>query len=214
MTQISHYELNADALAVQYESVSFEHVHAGLLDRLPPPGATILDIGAGSGRDAAWFSSRGYDVVAAEPSAAMRRRGAQLHPSKNVHWLSDSLPELTQVRRLGLSFDLILLSAVWMHIPPSVRARALRKLATMLAPNGRIAISLRIGAPDLDRGMFEVSLNELTTLSQQFGLRLIRTTDSPDKLGHSGVSWTTAVFGLPDDGHRRTAAASPPDPCG
>ncbi len=48
--------------------------------------------------------------------------------------------------------------------------------------------------------MYEVSLPELTSLSQQFGLRLIHATESVDRLGRAGVSWSTAVLGLPDDG--------------
>ena len=200
MTHIPHYEQNAQDLVNQYESLSFEDVHAGLLDLLPAPGTTILDVGAGSGRDAAWFAAHGYDVVAVEPSDAMRAGGQALHQSSRIHWLSDSLPDLAQVRRLGLTFDLILLSAVWMHVPPSSRERALRKLATLLAPNGRIAISLRLGAPDIARSMFEVTMPELSSLSQQFGLRLVRAIESQDKLGRTGITWTTAVFGLPDDG--------------
>jgi protein-L-isoaspartate O-methyltransferase len=200
MTPIPHYEQNARQLVTQYESLAFEDVHAALLDLLPEPGATVLDVGAGSGRDAAWFASHGYDVVAVEPSDAMRTHGRALHPSPRIHWLSDSLPELAQVRRLGLTFDLILLSAVWMHVPPASRARALRKLATMLSPSGRIAISLRLGEPDTERAMHEVTLLELSSLSQQFGLRLIRATESADRLGRAGVSWCTAVLGLPDDG--------------
>jgi SAM-dependent methyltransferase len=163
-------------------------------------GATVLDVGAGSGRDAAWFAAHGYDVVAVEPSDAMLAHARTLHPSSRIHWVSDSLPDLANVRRLGLSFDLILLSAVWMHIPPAARQRSLRKLATLLAPKGRIAISLRLGHPDAERAMYEVSLQELTSLAQQFGLRVVRTSDSHDKLGRSEVSWTNVVLGLPDDG--------------
>ncbi|THC39879.1 methyltransferase type 12 [Massilia sp. Mn16-1_5] len=197
---VSHYDQNAEKFVAQYESLTFEHVHSTLLDVLPPPGATILDVGAGSGRDAAWFAAKGYDVVAAEPSEAMRTLARQRHPSPRIHWVADSLPDLAQVRRLGLTFDLILLSAVWMHVPPASRQRALRKLATLLSPNGRIAISLRLGPPDTDRAMYEVTLPELTAMAHQFGLRLVRTDDSPDKLGRPGISWATAVLGLPDDG--------------
>ena len=200
MTANPHYEQHAARLVEQYESLSFQDVHASLLDLLPPPGATILDVGAGSGRDAAWFADNGYDVVAVEPSNAMLTHARQRHPSNRIHWLADSLPDLANVRRLGLSFDLILLSAVWMHIPPAARQRALRKLATLLAPKGRIAISLRLGPPDVERAMHEVSLPELISLAQQFGLRIVRTTDSEDKLGRAGVAWTSVVLGLPDDG--------------
>jgi hypothetical protein len=48
--------------------------------------------------------------------------------------------------------------------------------------------------------MYEVSLQELSALSQQFGLRMVRTAESPDKLGRAGIAWATAVLGLPDDG--------------
>ena len=197
---ISHYDQNAGQFVDQYESLTFEQVHPALSHLLPPPGATILDVGAGSGRDAAWFAAKGYDVVAAEPSEAMRTLARQRHPSPRIHWVADSLPDLAQVRRLGLTFDLILLSAVWMHVPPASRQRALRKLATLLSPNGRIAISLRLGPPETARAMYEVTLPELTATARQFGLRLVHTDDSPDRLGRPGISWTTAILGLPDDG--------------
>lgn len=200
VTSIPYYEQHAARLAGQYESLAFQEVHAGLLDLLPAPGKTVLDVGAGSGRDAAWFAANGYDVVAVEPSEAMLAQARRLHPSKNIHWLADSLPDLAKVRRLGLGFDLILLSAVWMHIPTDDRQRSLRKLATLLAPKGRIAISLRLGEPDTGRAMHAVSLHELSSLAQQFGLRLVRASDSEDRLGRANVSWTTVVLGLPDDG--------------
>jgi SAM-dependent methyltransferase len=200
MSAIHYYEQHAPRLVTQYESLSFEDVHADLIGILPASGSTVLDIGAGSGRDAAWLAAKGYDVVAVEPSETMLARARAKHTSSQIQWLSDSLPDLAKVRRLGLSFDLILLSAVWMHIPPSDRQRALRKLATLLAPKGRIAISLRLGAPDTERAMHEVSLPELAGVAQQFGLRIVHTSDSQDKLGRSGVSWTNVVLGLPDDG--------------
>jgi SAM-dependent methyltransferase len=200
MSAIPYYEQHATRLVTQYESLSFEDVHADLIAILPAPGSTVLDIGAGSGRDAAWLAAKGYDVVAVEPSEAMLAHARAKHTSSRIQWLSDSLPDLAKVRRLGLSFDLILLSAVWMHIPPSDRQRALRKLATLLAPKGRIAISLRLGAPDTERAMHEVSMPELAGLAQQFGLRIVHTSDSQDKLGRNEVSWTNVVLGLPDDG--------------
>jgi SAM-dependent methyltransferase len=200
MAHIPHYEQHAARLVGQYESLAFEEVHADLLDLLPAPGAAVLDVGAGSGRDAAWFAARGYEVVAVEPSDAMLASARALHPSNRIHWLPDTLPDLSRVRRLGLSFDLILLSAVWMHVPPPARERALRKLATLLVPKGRIAISLRLGAPDAERAMHAVSLPELSGLAQQFGLRIVRTTGSHDRLGRAEVTWSNVVLGLPDDG--------------
>jgi hypothetical protein len=41
------------------------------------------------------------------------------------------LPGLSEVHRSGLTFDLILLNAVFMHVPPGQRQRAFRKLITL-----------------------------------------------------------------------------------
>jgi hypothetical protein len=46
-------------------------------------------------------------------------------------WLNDRLPGLSEVHRSGLTFDLILLNAVFMHVPPGQRQRAFRKLITL-----------------------------------------------------------------------------------
>lgn len=90
MTPILHYEQNGPQLVTQYESLTFEAEHGELLDLLPAPGATVLDIGADSGRDAASFASHGYDVVAVEPPNAMRSRAHAPHPSPRIDWLCDT----------------------------------------------------------------------------------------------------------------------------
>jgi SAM-dependent methyltransferase len=92
----------------RYESVAAETIQGWLVDLLPNPPALVLDVGAGTGRDAAWMASRGLQVLAVEPSGAMRTEAQRLDPSPSIRWVSDYLPSLDQVLRLGLSFDLIL----------------------------------------------------------------------------------------------------------
>ena len=118
---IRWYDQNVSDVSRRYESVAAETVHGWLVDLLPIAPALVLDVGAGTGRDAAWLASRGLEVVAVEPSGAMRAEAQRLHASPSIRWIRDSLPSLDQVLRLGLSFDLILLSAVWMHVPPTDR---------------------------------------------------------------------------------------------
>src|SRR5688572_27986855 len=114
---VSVYDAQAVVLAARYESVPADAVHAVLLDFIPCGRDLIaLDVGAGSGRDAAWLASLGYEVVAAEPAAGMRLEAQRRHPDPRIRWLDDRLPDLSGVHRLGIAFDLILLSAVWMHV--------------------------------------------------------------------------------------------------
>jgi 2-polyprenyl-3-methyl-5-hydroxy-6-metoxy-1,4-benzoquinol methylase len=90
----------------------------------PNRPALVLDVGAGSRRDAARLASRGYEVIAVELSEQMRVRGQGLHRADKIRWINDRLSELENVHRLGVSFDFILLNAVWMHLAPADRRRA------------------------------------------------------------------------------------------
>src|SRR6516164_5208511 len=103
MMPIRWYDQNVSDVSRRYESVAAESVHGWLVDLLPNPPALVLDVGAGTGRDAAWFASQGLEVIAVEPSVAMRTEGERLHPSTLIRWYSDSLPNLDHIIRSGLS---------------------------------------------------------------------------------------------------------------
>ncbi|MEO2279079.1 class I SAM-dependent methyltransferase [Pseudoalteromonas pernae] len=198
---IHFYSVNAESLATQYDKVPFESVHKDWLDKLPTEGVA-LDIGAGSGRDARYLAAKGLSVIAVEPAEGIREVAQRYTTSHSIHWLDDRLPDLVNVLALQMKFDLILLSAVWMHIPPSQRERSFRKLSSLLKPNGRIVISLRHGCCDDERTMYDVCEAELSKLASQFGLtfKLLSDTKQQDELGRDNVSWQTVMCTLPDDG--------------
>src|SRR4051794_1237140 len=54
------YDANATALARSYEAIEPEQLHSWLVDLLPPAPALVLDVGAGTGRDAAWLARLGH----------------------------------------------------------------------------------------------------------------------------------------------------------
>jgi len=200
MTAILYYNTNAPALVQQYEALSAASVHSWLVDLLPKTKTLALDVGAGSGRDAAWLSSLGFEVIAVEPSAGMRAEAQRLHHSAQIQWLDDSLPDFQVTQRLGLSFDVILLSAVWMHLPPAERPRAFRKLITLLKPGGLLALTLRLGPAPPERAMFEVSEHEIETLAKNHSAFIERRVLSGDQGGRTEISWVQLALRLPDDG--------------
>ena len=55
------------ALARRYEAVSAPDLHGPVADLIPPGPVRALDVGAGSGRDAAWLAKMGHQVLAVEP---------------------------------------------------------------------------------------------------------------------------------------------------
>lgn len=194
------YNLEAGSFFGQYESMPFDAIHAELMGCLPDAPGTVLDVGAGSGRDAAWFAEAGFDVVAVEPAEALRSLGQAAHSSARIQWVADSLPSLEAVCRSGLTFDLIWLAGVWMHVPPADRARAFRKLAALLNPGGRLVVSLRQGPTPPGRIFYPVSADELEAWAGHHGLSVMLRTHSEDALGRDGVAWTSLVLQLPEDG--------------
>jgi SAM-dependent methyltransferase len=197
---ISWYDANAASAAARFEAHSAETLNGWLVDLLPQAPAAIMDIGAGSGRDASWLAALGHEVVAIEPSAALRAEAHRLHPLDNLRWIDDRLPDMAGPIRAGLSADAILLSAVWMHVRPADRPRAFRKLLCLLRPGGLLAITLREGSEEPERGMHPVSLAEIEQLAADHGLAIVRVHRQADLQGRPDVSWTCVAMRLPDDG--------------
>jgi SAM-dependent methyltransferase len=197
---IAFYNVNAARLAELYESLPATKIHAQFANFLPLGPGLALDVGAGSGRDAAWLASLGYEVVAAEPAAAMRQEGTSRHPEAGIRWIDDRLPDLFAVHRLGLSYNVILASAVWMHVAPPARQRAFRKLTTLLRPGGILLITLRQGPTEPDRVAWATSASEVETLARSHGVAVVSSVSVPDQLQRPDVSWTQLCLRLPDDG--------------
>ena len=131
---------------------------------------------------------RGWEVVAVEPAAAMRQDAARRHASPLIRWVDDRLPALAAVHRLGLGFDLVWLSGVWMHIPPEDRPRAMRKLATLLKPGGRLVLTLRHGPAPEGRPMWPVDANEVERLGLDHGLALRVATERVEDRGRAAAT--------------------------
>jgi len=193
-------DIEAREAAARYETVSPQRVNDWLIDLLPHDKACILDVGSGSGRDSAWLARLGHEVIAVEPNPAMRQESDRWHPDKNFRLLADRLPELSATFRTGLSFDFILVNAVWMFVAPTHRERAFRKLVMLLKPGGKIAITLRQGPVDADRGMHPVSTEEIEGLARRHGAYLEPPQRAADFLGRRQISWVRIIVRVPDDG--------------
>ena len=194
------YSDHAGRFFEQYHGLDFEKLHGAWLPHLPERPGFALDVGAGSGRDAIALAERGWEVLAAEPADGFRALGEQATAGHAIQWTADRLPELATVRALSYRFDLILVSAVWMHVAPTQRERAFRVLAELLAPGGTLVITLRHGPSHDERSFHEVDSAELEALARRRALVTLQVEREDDELGRTGVWWETLVFRLPDDG--------------
>jgi SAM-dependent methyltransferase len=193
------YAKQAPFLLEQYERLSFEESYATAIDHFPRIPSKILDIGSGTGRDAAWFDKKGHDVVAAEPTKEMREGAIRLHRSPTIRWLDDSLPDLQNVRKLGETFNFIMINAVWMHLDEDQREVAMKAVAALLSKNARLFISVRHGPVPDGRRMFAVSAEETIRLAAHNQLVPLYNEHSESIQATNkaaGVWWTNLIFEL------------------
>lgn len=184
------YGANASVLAAQYESITFADVYRDLLHLFPVHPCAVLDIGAGSGRDAAELSRRGHQVVAVEPTAELRHEGQRIHRDLAIEWVDDHLPTLGALRRTNRRFNVILLTAVWMHLDQGERSAAMEALAELSVDGGVTFMSLRHGPIPEGRRMFDVSADSTIRLAASCGFGCAFEAEREDMLGRSDVRWS------------------------
>ncbi len=188
---VAPYDVTADLRADEYDRLDPEKIYAQLLPCLPRQGGDVLDVGAGSGRDALWLAGKGYRVVAVEPAQAMRAhilRKAQGRDGIDVR--DGLLPALATVG-MDERFDLILLGAVWQHVPPRYRKKSFDRLAACLKPGGVLFILLRQGPASAGRKMYRVSVTATARMARACGLETIVDDGQAraDMLSRDSVSW-------------------------
>ena len=189
----ARYAKRAPELAARFESAPPGRLHAWLLGRLPPAGALAVDLGAGSGRDAAWLARRGCRILAVEPSAEMRRAAAAIRPADPaVEWIDDELPALARLAPFDGRAAFVLACAVWMHMDADAQDRGMRRVARLLAPGGTAAFTIpKEGSPATARGV--------VGQARRAGLAPVLASDLPDVLARPGQTWTQIAAAKPDD---------------
>jgi SAM-dependent methyltransferase len=186
------YSANSEFLFSQYQSTSFEEVHNSWIQVIDfEQCKTVLDIGAASGRDALALKSKKLCVTAIEPSDDFRTLG-QAFTGGDVIWLNDTLPKLTKIKEK--TFDIILASAVWMHLSAQEQSKSLQTISLLLNDNGYLIITLRHGVFSDGRTAFEVDAKRTIAEAKQHGLALILSEHEGDKLSRDDVSWHTLCF--------------------
>src|SRR5260221_7824429 len=148
------------AEALLNQTLSFTDVHGPVLRLMPNAPCRVLDIGSGAGHDAASFAKMGHSVVAVEPTDELRIPAMARYPSSSIEWLNDSLPDLTSLLGRARSFDLVMLSAVWMHLDARQRRQAMPRVASLIAAGRTGVMGLPPRGGPRGRGLFGGSAGE------------------------------------------------------
>lgn len=143
------------------------------------------------------ISQPGHAVVAVEPTDALRNAAASLHQSPNIEWIEDGMPALDKISMRTGRFDLILLTAVLMHLNIKERRLAMPVIASLLQPSGVLIMTLRHGPIPEGRRMFEISDDEMIGLAKGENLDIICQEHGESILQRNwlnGVTWSHFAF--------------------
>jgi SAM-dependent methyltransferase len=174
VNSVEWYNLHADSVVERHESIRATDANAWLRTELPKSPAFVLDVGAGSGRDAAWLRSLGHKVIAVEPSIEMAAHARRLGRCRDIEWIDDRLPDLAKVSARNPRFNFILANAMWMHLAPDERAPAIASLIALLSPGGMLAIAFSQGTPDATEPFFECPGEEILDIALNEGAQLVK----------------------------------------
>lgn len=202
---LNGYETDALDLIERFEAVSSADLFGPVNDHLPRHLSRVLDIGAGTGRDAAWFAAQGHEVVAVEPVDAFRIAGQGRHTSPRISWIKDRLPDLSKTIAFGVTYDFVVVSAVWQHLRAPARRTAFPVLRKLTSDGGKLVMSLRHGRGARSRPVFPAKVSETKVLAAQNGFsKQFETTLPSAQLQNRerGVTWTWLVFQASCGGHR------------
>ena len=150
---ILFYNNNAQDFVEGTLSVDVSHLYSEFESHLSK-GASLLDVGCGSGRDLKYFAQQGYQAIGLEPSSELATFAEQ-HSGQKV--ICGSIQD-TDWRD---EFDGIWCCASLLHVTKDELGDVFQKLARALKHGGAIYVSFKYGDQEVERnGRFFTDLTE------------------------------------------------------
>lgn len=133
------YDRAAAAFAAAWHDQSAPADVQALVRRFFRTGPTA-DVGCGSGRDTAWLDDHGYPATGYDPSEGLLAEARRRYP--RLRFRRAALPELGGVA--DGSFTNVLCDTVIMHLEREAIGPAVRRLMSILEPDGILLLSWRV----------------------------------------------------------------------
>jgi len=189
---LRQYTQNAESLSSRYESADVSILQRQLLASLQRCH-NVLELGCGSGRDAAFLLSKSSfrTFTATDGSDAMLTRVAHIHPELGKHLKRLILPgDLTS---LNCCYDGIFSIATLMHLTEQEIISTLKEVSRILAPGGVVFLSVcttREKQPDDDSRLFTLKSRRWWLQHiEECGLKAKDAADSTDGLHRTETIW-------------------------
>jgi SAM-dependent methyltransferase len=197
-TTLAYYTAHWEDLVQRYESADVTELQA-LLAASFSPGARLLELGCGSGRDAAFMLANGFDVIASDAAQEMIDAAAACHPALAGRLCRICLP-LDLTPSLG-PFDGVYAVATLMHLTRPAIQDVFSGIRRVLVPGGRLFFSVPlhrndVAADELDakgRRFTAMTRTAWTGICRHTGFDVIALTISSDGLGRESFAWLNCL---------------------
>jgi SAM-dependent methyltransferase len=149
----AHYERGAELGRLESGGSAIEFARTTeLLERfLPPPPASVLDVGGGPGAYAVWLAELGYDVHVVDPLPMHVEHATSLAAGR----FTAAVGEARRLEAGDATADVVLLLGPLYHLTERVdRVRALREAHRVLRPGGLLAAAAISRFASLFDGLF------------------------------------------------------------
>ncbi|TCK06129.1 class I SAM-dependent methyltransferase [Marinobacterium mangrovicola] len=144
MSQKDYYDENAQVFFDSTVDVDMAPLYQRVLPLLPT-GASILDAGCGSGRDAVYFKRHGYSVTAFDASESLCVL-ASAHLGQDVHCM-----RFDEIEWQG-AFHAVWACASLLHVPYGELPVTFERLFAALKPGGVLYCSFKYGSGEREFG--------------------------------------------------------------
>lgn len=192
-----HYYINhSDSLISRYESADGSNIQSFLKDIFPVK-VSLLEIGSGSGRDAAYMLNEGHDIIAIDGSDPLNRRAVEIHPELKGKLITFLLPGDLPFNDAG--FDGCYAIAVLMHFYEAEIKNLLKEIYRVLKDYGTFVFSVPTSRNDVlennrdKKGrLFILKTKEYwMTLLNNAGFDYIKESNTDDGLDREEIKWLT-----------------------
>lgn len=156
---LDYYNQNADSFIEGTQNADMTEQYLFFLKYLSP-GCKLLDLGCGSGRDSAYFSSLGFQVTAIDGSEELCKRVRE-------NYLIDALCISFEDISFAAEFDAVWACASLLHVKKADMPKVMSKVSAALKPGGVLYASFKYGSEErVCNGRFfnDYTQNDLDTL--------------------------------------------------
>jgi len=188
---LDYYDQNAADFIARTIDTDLSALYAPFLALLKP-GASILDLGCGSGRDSKYFIEHGYTVEAVDGSCELCKIASKYIGQPVRQLLFQDLDYIG-------AFDAVWANASLLHVPSHALPDILRKISDALKPNGILFASFKHGnfSGERDGRMFtDLTEQDLIQIAEDAsGFEIVYTLVTQDaRPGRSDEKWLNAIL--------------------